>query len=110
MRGKVTCFTDFDATFLNREPAARSAPPACHEAGRSLGSTNHPFCCILPQESLDVEHLMAERLDGKVAIVTGGSRGIGRAILHRLGRPGAAVVLAARLVDALAEAAGLSRW
>ena len=80
MRGKVTCFTDFDATFLNREPAARSAPPACHEAGRSLGSTNHPFCCILPQESLDVEHLMAERLDGKVAIVTGGSRGIGRAI------------------------------
>ena len=33
------------------------------------------------------------RLDGKVALVTGASRGIGRAIALRLGRDGAAVVV-----------------
>ena len=36
------------------------------------------------------------RLDGKVAIVTGGSRGIGRAICLGLGEAGASVVVASR--------------
>jgi 3-oxoacyl-[acyl-carrier protein] reductase len=36
---------------------------------------------------------MAKALDGKVAIVTGGSRGIGAAISQRLGRDGAKVVV-----------------
>jgi citronellol/citronellal dehydrogenase len=35
-------------------------------------------------------------LDGKVAIVTGASRGIGAEIARRFGRAGAAVVVAAR--------------
>ncbi|HQI28414.1 MAG TPA: SDR family NAD(P)-dependent oxidoreductase, partial [Sedimentisphaerales bacterium] len=39
---------------------------------------------------------MAGRLDGKVAIVTGGSRGIGRAIAIALAGEGASLVLAAR--------------
>jgi dehydrogenase/reductase SDR family protein 4 len=43
-------------------------------------------------------------LDGKVAIVTGGSRGIGRAIAIGLAQAGADVALAARKPDPLAEA------
>ena len=44
-------------------------------------------------------------LVGKTAIVTGGSRGIGRAIAMRLAREGVQVVIAARDKAALAAAA-----
>lgn len=48
---------------------------------------------------------MGGRLDGKVAIVTGGSRGIGRAIAIALAGEGASLVLAARSQAGLDEAA-----
>lgn len=41
------------------------------------------------------------RLDGRIAIVTGASRGIGEAIARRLARAGAKVVLASRKIDGL---------
>jgi len=44
---------------------------------------------------------MAQALTGKVALVTGASRGIGRAISVALGDEGATVVLAARAVEKL---------
>lgn len=45
------------------------------------------------------------RLDGKVALVTGASRGIGRAIAAELVAAGASVMLSSRKDDALAAAA-----
>ncbi|HUW19610.1 MAG TPA: SDR family oxidoreductase [Sedimentisphaerales bacterium] len=48
---------------------------------------------------------MDRRLDGKVAIVTGASRGIGRAICIAFAREGAGVVLAARTMAGLNETA-----
>jgi NAD(P)-dependent dehydrogenase (short-subunit alcohol dehydrogenase family) len=47
---------------------------------------------------------MELRLDGKVALVTGASRGIGLAIAQAMGESGAKVMLSSRKADALAEA------
>jgi short-subunit dehydrogenase len=46
---------------------------------------------------------MVKRLEGRIAVITGASRGIGRAVAQRFAREGAHLILVARTQGALEE-------
>jgi len=49
--------------------------------------------------------MVSFRLDGKIALVTGASRGIGRSIAHTLAEYGAEVILVSRKIETLTQVA-----
>src|SRR4051794_29082551 len=70
-----------------------------HRAACSCAVTRCPGRLWAKEDGVDLQ------LRGKRAIVTGGSRGIGLAVAHRLAEEGAEVALVARDPARLAEAA-----
>ncbi len=100
----------------NKETARVSAEYYINAINVMRGATSVSTYVGLPeQEAFDIEYWLLEEaklkrmpkakaLAGKVALVTGGAGGIGRAIAHRLASEGAAVVICDKDRDVLAEA------
>ncbi len=53
--------------------------------------------------------VMRRDLDGRIVLITGASRGIGRRVAERLAKPGAKLALTARSVDDLAKVVAICR-
>ncbi len=81
-------------------PASKMEPP--HADGTGRWAFARRWSLALGRRSLSG---LMKTLDGKLALVTGASSGIGLATAHALGHAGAKLVLAARRVERLKELA-----
>ena len=83
-------------------PAPRRAARAVARGGRLVQSPTAPH----PIQEGPMSVVDSFRLDGKVAVVTGGNRGLGRAFAQALGEAGASVAVLARDGSANERAVG----
>src|SRR5262249_48918290 len=90
-----------EALFRDRGRPDRRARAPRHAVLRSghfaaVGRVDEPLCARArpPRENGPLRRRGVERLKGKVAVVTGGATGIGKAIARRLAQDGASVVIA----------------
>jgi 3-oxoacyl-ACP reductase-like protein len=97
--GRAEIPAEFQFFFASLYPCRDQRPIAS-----SVGAANN---ASLQPRAAHREGILTTLFDltGRVAIVTGSSRGIGRAIAERLAEHGAMVVISSRKADACAETA-----
>jgi short chain dehydrogenase len=93
---------------LFRGSACQShSDPMSNSSCQDLSSNSISFGSDIRRKAIQTSRLFLTMLRGKVAIVTGASRGIGKAISEAFAREGASLILTATKQDSLKQASSL---